>query len=88
MNRLILLLIGVFATTSVFAQGSPIFTETPILLGLDGGGMRTFGRLIVKENATVYVQPLAIPYNLGSKTQIGIVGRFIKINRTNRANRF
>ncbi|MEZ7496955.1 transporter [Leeuwenhoekiella aequorea] len=83
MNRLIIILIGVFATTSVFAQGPPIFTETPILLGLDGGGIRTFGRFIVKENATVYVQPLAIPYNLGSKTQIGIAGRFININADN-----
>lgn len=80
MNRLIIIAISVFSTLNAFAQGPPIFTETPILLGLDGGGMRTFGRFIVKENATVYVQPLAIPYNLGSKTQIGTVLKFINKN--------
>jgi Putative MetA-pathway of phenol degradation len=81
MNRLIISgIISVFWVTSMFAQGPPIFTETPILLGLDGGGIRTFGRFISKENATIYVQPIGIPYNIGSKTQIGTVLRFINKN--------
>jgi len=37
--------------SEVKAQGPPIFTDTPILLSLDGGGIRTFGQLISKENA-------------------------------------
>ena len=80
MNKQLLTILLFVFTTKVFAQGPPIFTETPILLGLDGGGIRTFGRFIVKENATVYVQPVGIPYNLSSKTQIGIIGRFINKN--------
>lgn len=80
MKKILFVLFSITFGTGVYAQGPPIFTETPILLGLDGGGIRTFGRFIVKENATVYVQPVGIPYNLGSKTQIGIIGRFININ--------
>ncbi|NOY48358.1 MAG: hypothetical protein GXO84_09240, partial [Chlorobi bacterium] len=82
MNRLNLtVLISIFSVaTTLFAQGPPIFTETPILLGLDGGGIRTFGRFISKENATIYVQPIGIPYNIGSKTQVGTVLKFINKN--------
>ncbi len=60
-----------FVCTDTLAQGPPIFTETPIMLGLDGGGVRTFGKFISKEKAKVYVQPIAIPYNISSKWQIG-----------------
>lgn len=71
MNRLLMILIGVLATTSVFAQGPPITTETPIMLGLEGSGIRTFGKFISKENTNIYIQPIAIPYNLTSKFQMG-----------------
>lgn len=53
------------------AQGPPIFTETPIMLGLEGRGFRTFGKYISKENATVYMHPIAIPFNISSKWQLG-----------------
>ncbi len=56
-----------------FAQGPPIFTDTPIMLGLEGRGIRTFGRYISRENVKVYVQPLAIPYNINRKWQIGAI---------------
>ncbi|MEE8289408.1 MAG: hypothetical protein V3R25_08335, partial [Nitrosomonadaceae bacterium] len=39
-----------------YAQGPPIFTDTPLLLGLEGGGIRTFGKYISKENANIYLQ--------------------------------
>jgi len=84
MNRLIIILIGILSGTSVFAQGPPIFTDTPILLGLDGGGIRTFGQIISKENATIYVHPIAIPYNIGSKAQVGVIGRFVNKNPNGR----
>ena len=42
-----------------YAQGPPIFTDTPIMLGLEGRGVRTFGRYISRENVEVYVQPFA-----------------------------
>ena len=80
MKKILFILFSITFGTGVFAQGPPIFTETPILLGLDGGGIRTFGRFIVKENATIYVQPIGIPYNITSKTQVGIVGLFINKN--------
>tara|TARA_R110000822_G_scaffold257726_1_gene383256 strand:+ start:198 stop:410 length:213 start_codon:yes stop_codon:yes gene_type:complete len=70
MNRLIIIAIVSLSVTTTFAQGPPIFTDTPILLGLDGGGVRTFGRFIAKENATIYVQPVALPYNFGSYHKI------------------
>jgi len=55
----------------IFAQGPPITTETPVMLGLDGNGIRTFGKIIVKENTTIYVQPIGVPYNITSKFQVG-----------------
>ncbi|WP_142783517.1 hypothetical protein [Changchengzhania lutea] len=71
MNRLIIIALSIFSTLKVFAQGPPITTETPIMLGLEGNGIRTFGKFISKENANIYVQPIAIPYNITSKFQIG-----------------
>jgi len=68
----ILLLALVFATT-LMAQGPPITTETPVMLGLEGNGIRTFGKFISTEKAKVYVQPIGIPYNVTSKFQIGTV---------------
>lgn len=80
MNKLITISLFIFSVTTTFAQGPPIYTETPILLGLDGGGIRTFGKYISKKNATVYVQPIAIPYNIGSKLQVGTIAMFINKN--------
>jgi outer membrane putative beta-barrel porin/alpha-amylase len=70
------------------AQGPPIFTETPIMLGLDGGGVRTFGKYIFKENATVYVHPVAIPFNINSKWQVGGIVPFVKKAPKELDNRF
>ena len=75
--RIFLLLIAAFSLKPAHAQGPPIYTGTPILLGLDGGGLRTFGRYISKENGTAYVQPFAVPYNLTTKFQIGGIVPFV-----------
>jgi Putative MetA-pathway of phenol degradation len=89
MNRLlyisILLLLGL---TESLAQGPPIFTDTPVMLGLEGKGFRTFGRYISKENVKVYVQPLVLPFNLTSKWQLGGIAPFINIAPKNAGNRF
>lgn len=53
------------------AQGPPIFTETPIMLGLEGRGIRTFGRYVDAENGKAYVQVMAVPYNVSTKFQVG-----------------
>jgi len=63
--------------SKVVAQGPPIFTETPIMLGLEGRGIRTFGKYISKENVKVYMQPIAIPYNITSKWQVGGITPFV-----------
>jgi len=53
------------------AQGPPITTGTPVMLGLAGSGIRTFGKFISKENANIYVHPFGIPYNISPKFQVG-----------------
>ena len=63
----------------MFAQGPPIFTETPIMLGVEGRGVRTFGNIVQKENASAYIQPIAIPYNITNKWQVGAVVPFVSI---------
>lgn len=60
----------------ILAQGPPIITETPIMLGLEGSGVRTFGKFISKENANIYIQPIGIPYNINPKFQFGAIFPF------------
>jgi len=62
------------------AQGPPIFTDTPIMLGLDGRGVRTFGRYINRENVKVYVQPLVVPFNINARWQLGTILPWRSIN--------
>jgi len=74
----ILFALYVFSLTSnLFAQGPPINADTPILLGLEGGGFRTFGKIISTDSGETYVQPFAIPYNLGRNFQIGVIQPFV-----------
>ncbi|MBL4861619.1 MAG: hypothetical protein JKY09_01190 [Crocinitomicaceae bacterium] len=81
MNQLFIILSFVAANILghpvLHAQGPPIFTETPIMLGVNGGGVRTFGKFISKENVKVYIHPIAIPYNLNPKWQVGGIVPFI-----------
>lgn len=61
-----------------FAQGPPIYTDTPIFLGLEGRGFRTFGKYVSKENATVYAQPFGVPYNVRTNVLIGVITPFVR----------
>ncbi len=81
---------------SSYAQGPPIQTDTPIMLGLEGRGIRTFVKFLRKETlleegreipdamnrrVTVRVTPVAIPYNLGSdRFQVGVIVPFMDIH--------
>ena len=56
-----------------FSQGPPITVETPIMLGLEGSGVRTFGRYISTENSKNYVHIVAVPYNFSTKFQMGAI---------------
>ncbi len=58
---------------TAYCQGPPISCETPVMLGLEGNGIRTFGKFIKKEHSNVYIQPIGIPYNVTTKFQIGSI---------------
>lgn len=73
-STLLLLATG-FASS--YAQGPPIYTDTPILLGLGGRGVRTFGKFISKENSNAYVQPLVLPFNITPKLLAGAMLPFV-----------
>ena len=95
---LILSVILIFAAlwADSFAQGPPINTDTPIMLGLQGRGIRTFGKIIRKatllkdgdeitdpldRQVTVWVTPVAVPYNLfKDKFQLGVIVPFMNID--------
>ena len=62
---------SILFSSILFAQGPPITTQTPVMLGLEGSGIRTFGKFISKENAQAYVQVFAIPFNISPKFQLG-----------------
>ena len=47
-------------------------------MGLEGRGFRTFGKYVSKENATVYAQPVGIPYNLSANILIGVITPFAR----------
>ncbi len=86
----------VFMATGAGAQGPPIFTDTPIMLGLQGRGVRTFAKFIRKSTlrrdgnkisddlnrrVTVRVTPIALPFNLFSdRFQIGTILPLMDIN--------
>ena len=71
MNNILTPILSLFLIAVAYSQGPPITTETPIMLGLEGSGIRTFGKFISKENANIYIQPIGIPYNITSKFQVG-----------------
>lgn len=83
MNKFSLTILFLGFSISFFAQGPPITTGTPVMLGLEGSGIRTFGKFISKENTNIYVQPIGIPYNVTTKFQIGGIFPFKIINPKN-----
>ena len=74
----LILLIVLPLSGKLYAQGPPIFSDTPILLGLEGRGIRTFGKYISQKNARVYTQILAVPFNLTPKLLVGGVVPFMR----------
>ncbi len=82
--------------TTVLAQGPPINTDTPIMLGLEGGGIRTFAKFVhrttllqdgdeipddMDRQVTVRLTPIAIPYNLFSdRFQMGVIVPFVDVD--------
>ncbi len=83
MRKVLQISILLFSTTPLFAQGPPITTQTPVMLGLEGNGIRSFGKFISKENVNIYVQPIGIPYNISTKFQIGGIFPYKVVNPKN-----
>ncbi|MCH9032545.1 MAG: transporter [candidate division Zixibacteria bacterium] len=85
-----------FPLTDALAQGPPINTDTPIMLGVSGGGVRSFVKITRKatllrdgteisdtldRNIAAWVTPVALPYNLYSdKLQIGVIFPYMNIS--------
>ena len=81
--------------TVVVAQGPPINTDTPIMLGLEGRGVRTFVKAIRKgtllsngqevsdslnRTITAWIAPVVIPYNfLSDRLQMGVIVPYMAI---------
>jgi len=96
-SRFVVLIIflAVFAI-DVQAQGPPINTDTPIMLGLEGRGIRTFAKFVRKatllqdgdeitddmnRRVNVGVVPIIVPYNLfNEKFQVGAIIPFMNID--------
>lgn len=57
----------------LYAQGPPVFSDTPIFLGLDGRAVRTFGQWIKMEKSSVFLIPFGVPYNIRTNLLIGVV---------------
>lgn len=70
------------------AQGPPIFTDTPIMLGLEGRGLRTFGKFISKDKVSIYRHLIAVPYNISAKWQVGGIVPFASISPEGGQSRF
>ena len=96
-RRLLTVLVAIFSSAQIaMAQGPPINTDTPIMLGVQGRGVRTFARIIRRDTllsdgnetddpldrrTTVVVTPVVVPYNLFSdKFQLALIVPFMDVN--------
>jgi len=84
------------AATKLSAQGPPIQTDTPIMLGLQGRGVRTFAKFIRKatlrrdgdaiaddrnRRVNAFVLPVVVPYNLlNERFQLGVIMPFLNLD--------
>ncbi|MCI0694831.1 transporter [candidate division KSB1 bacterium] len=86
-------------SSEALAQGPPINTDSPILLGISGKAVRTFGKVMrlnkllqdgneiadpMAREVTVWVQPFAVPYNLTDDFQIAGIFPYVNANLNTR----
>ncbi|TDI39981.1 MAG: transporter [Acidobacteria bacterium] len=95
----VLLLVACLSAVAVdeaLAQGPPIHTDTPIMLGLAGRGVRSFGKVVHRgklfadgeaidnpdgREVTIVQFPVVVPYNLFSERfQVGFIAPLVRIN--------
>ncbi len=82
------LFINIILSQWALAQGPPIYTDTPVLLGLSGSGVRTFGKFVKKEHADIYKQPFVLPYNITPKMLVGAIIPLVNIKPANASAQF
>ena len=84
------------AVAEVSAQGPPIQTDTPIMLGVQGRGVRTFAKFVRKatlrqdgdaiaddqdRRVGAFVLPVVVPYNLfNERFQLGVIMPFLNLD--------
>ena len=88
---LVLIVLSLLPISS-HAQGPPINTDTPIMLGLEGRGVRTFLKVVrmdkllengekipdpMDRSVTVFLFPVVVPFNLTATTQVGVIAPFL-----------
>lgn len=89
-----------FASSDGFAQGPPINTDSPIVLGLSGRAVRTFGKFVRvskflkngeqatdpnDSKVTLWVTPVALPYNFTDKLQVAAIFPFVNARVSSRS---
>jgi len=106
-NQLIAILFAAMglslAASDSLAQGPPINTDSPILLGISGKAVRTFGKVVrlntllqdgkeiadpMSRAVTVWAQPLALPYNFTDDFQVAAILPYVNASLNTRGPNF
>lgn len=82
-SRVAALIFAVLMVQTAFSQGPPIFTDTPVFLGLEGRGLRTFGRYAATDNLDAWTVPVVLPYNIRTRFMVGGILPFRRISAEN-----
>lgn len=79
-SSLVLLFLSIVLSIKLNAQGPPITLTAPGTLGFQGSAIRTFGTFSNFDDKSVYTQVFAVPYNVSTNFQIGVIGRYSIMN--------
>lgn len=86
--KLLITALAILLPVLMWAQGPPIRTDKPIMLGENKGTVRTFYQYFRNEGNHYHVVPLMIDYNLKNNIEIGIEMPFAAISGANRMEGF
>ena len=71
--RLFQILLLLCVSLPIVGQGPPITVGTPVMLGLEGKGVRSFAHVSVFDEGRLMRIPIGLPYNITPTWQIGAV---------------
>jgi hypothetical protein len=80
MKHKFLVILGLLVCVEGLAQGPPVTLTAPGTLGFQGKAIRTFGVFNSTEDANIYTQVLAVPYNISTNLQFGAILRYTFVN--------